>query len=196
MSETIFGDDFPHDLAHAVGVFALYYNRLELAVFAFFQRYAPGGSEAQSFLFDALHNQQRREFIRAIASANDDPEDADDVHYAMRCFDICSDNRNLLMHAAPLLEDGVDALTMWKRRSAEPHTMSIYDFTLKDIRGAALSTDAAESYVLDLIRYLKAKDSFNALRDHPPGRPQRPPQPRRLSLSQRRAAPEGDQPQP
>lgn len=194
MSGTAFGDEFPRDHAHAVGVLALYYNRLELGVFAFFQRYAPGGNEAQSVLFQSLHNQQRRDFIRAIAAARETPEDAADVSYAMRCFDICSENRNLIMHAAPMLDEGGDALTLWKLRREEPHMMTAYDFTLEDIRGAAVAADQTELYVLALMRYLKALE-FNALTELPPERPQRPSQPRRLSLSQRQAALTDDQPQ-
>jgi len=176
MADSDFGSDLPRDHAHAVGVFALYYNRLEFVVNGLFQKYAPGGPEARGFLFAALHNHQRREFIRLVASATENREDAEDVNYAMRCFDICSENRNLVLHAAPLIEENIEALTLWKTRRQEPHMLTGYDFSLEDIRGAAKGADETESYILGLIGFLE---------DRSRKRPERPPEPRRLHLSRR-----------
>lgn len=177
-----FGDDFPRDHAHAVGVLALYYTRLEMSIFAFFQLYAPGSPEAQSYLFSSLTNAQRRGFIRAIAAANEPEEVAEAISYAMLCFDICSENRNLLMHSAPAWSQ-VGELVMGKIRPTEPHMMTMYNFSLADLRAAANSVDEVELYCLDLNRYLRNAQKFNALSDLPPELPRRPQQPRKLSLS-------------
>jgi hypothetical protein len=194
-SEDTWKSEFPHDYAHAVGVFALSYNALEMAVYGFFQRYAPGAVEAQSFLYAALHNQARRQFVISVSPHRDSIAASGAVLHAMKCFDVCSENRNLLLHATPFMFDEADSsepFTMGKIRKDTPHLIALYDFSLADVRGAADGASAVEAYVLGLLRYSQDWDAMNALTSEFPELPPQPPLPRKLSLSRRPTAPAAD----
>ena len=194
MADEPFGADVPHDHAHAVGVFALYYNRLELTVYGLFDRYAPGSAATKTFLYASLHNQGRREFIRSASRERDIAEDAADVSYALKCFDICTENRNLLLHATFMWDDS-ETITMAKVKKEEPQFMNIYEFTAAHIRTAAISVDQTEAYVHGLVRYCEKAPTNAFLIDHRE-RPTRPPQPSKLSLFRPLATPKGEQPPP
>lgn len=70
---------FQAEHAHAIGTFSLYYNALELAVYLFFRRYAPGPVEARASLYQTLHNKARRDFIAKVASGVEIPDVASDI---------------------------------------------------------------------------------------------------------------------
>lgn len=183
---SIWGEEFPHDYAHAVGVLALHYNALELSVYGFFQRYAPGSTESQAYLYGILHNQARREFVTRVSPARDSIAASDAVLYAMKCFDACSENRNLLLHATHFPQDGEEdgPFMMAKIKRREPHTMAIYDLSLEEIRAAADSARDVGDYVIKLLRYFSDFEAMSSLADMP-DLPTRPAMPRRLTVSER-----------
>ena len=182
------------DHVHAVGAFALYYNTLEMALYGLLQRYLKGSIEAHSYMHSSLNNRQKVDFIKLMATHREDADGADAVHHAMKCFDICAENRNLLLHAIPKLAEGVGAdLVLMKETARKPGYLTTYDFSLDQIRGAAIAADETETYVFRLMRILEERMGHNPFGETPlPALPQPPLQPRKLSLSRRDPTPEAD----
>ena len=183
------------DQIHAVGAFALYYNRLEMGLYAFFQRYVDATHEAHSYLYSTLYNRQRVDFIKVMASARETPELAASIHKALRCFDVCAENRNLLLHALPEVPASPprEGLRLLKGSKAKPGLLTSYEFSLESIRAAALAVAAVEDYIYDLMRALRDQEALNPLTGAPPPElPLPPPQPRKLSLSRLPEAQQAD----
>jgi hypothetical protein len=190
MASDDFGSEFPRDHAQAIGVFTLRYNSLELGLYGYFRRYAPGDAATQALLFSMLHNSARAEFILAMAQAREKEPEAAAIAHVIKCFNICCENRNLLLHATPMWwENDGEALTLAKLRRQEPHRMTIYDFSLEAIREAADSVDLTDCYSSAVQKGIVAREAWNALNPAPPPElPPQPPLPRKLDLSRR---PEG-----
>ena len=87
---------------HAIGQFSLMYNYLE-EIFGFvFQCSVPADANYLEFLFHQLNNRERADMLSAIVQfGENDAAALDHQLYAIRCFDICTDNRNIVLHAAP-----------------------------------------------------------------------------------------------
>lgn len=175
---------------HAVGAFALYYNDLELALYGFFRRYLPQNRDARAFLYVGLHNRARVDLVRTLLSQEPIQQLRDGGEHALACFDICAENRNLLLHAMTHL-DGPSAehLRVTKIGKGEKGggrpKFSHYAFSLESIRQAALDMRTCEDYIALLLRPDAAIDSVW---------PPKPPLPRKLSLSRLPEADESDQP--
>jgi hypothetical protein len=177
---------FPADYAHAVGVFALRYNALEHAVFAIFCKYAPGNYEAQARLYAALHNKQRRDLISDLTRTEDSIAASDAVAHAMECFNVCSENRNILLHAAPVPHlHGSEKFVMFKASTNKPQNITLYEFTVEQVRGAADSVLATEIYIWGIVEYWH-RFANTLLLTSPPSLPDKPHVPCRLSSFQRR----------
>lgn len=177
------------DHLHAVGAFALYYNAAEMSLFGFFQRYAPGAPNVQAHLFGTMNNRQRIDFIKLMATDREGVEEASAIHHAASLFDICAENRNLVLHAIPGWEEEDGTLTFLKASAGKHGHLAVYAFTVDEIRAAARATAATEEYCMDLMRAVKARDGHNIFGPGgPPELPPRPPLPRKLSLSRRSEA--------
>lgn len=185
----------PREHIHAIGMFALCFNELEIALFAFLEHYLPDNAAARVHLFASLHNQARVDLIRRLAAQEPDAE-REAISFAMNCFGVCAENRNLLLHALPGGEHG-DKIVVYKEAVNERGFLKRYGFSLEELRSGAKATNAVALYMFALCEHLRVCRETSArpmTGPRPrPTLPQRPPQPRKLSLSRLLEAPEGDQ---
>ena len=178
----------------ALGAFALWYNEFEMILYTFLRSHFTGENVAAR-MFASMHNRGRVDLIKLLAAGDADAEMRDAIEHSMKCFEICAENRNLVLHALPTrrLEEHVDGkLTVMKATASDPYRMYYYDFGLKELRAAAADVARSAQYAIDTVARLRFR---NLGRKLPPW-PEKPPLPRKLSLSQRRAARTDDPPPP
>ena len=175
----------PPEHIHAVGAFALYYNDLEMTLYTLFQHFVKLPADALGYLFITLNNRDRVNLVKKVAASDCDGVEIHAVEHAFKCFDICSENRNLLLHAIPTGHDA-NSITVAKPVTDKKGEVARYTFNLDQIREAAISAAKIADYVVALERSLIERAKMNPLTvgGRPP-LPERPPLPRKLNLPPR-----------
>ncbi len=84
---------------HAFGQTSLAYNLLEDMMGMIFTSSMPTKTAFSEGLFQKLNNRDRMNFLKAVIDHNEKHEPAKSAFlYLITCFDICTENRNILMH--------------------------------------------------------------------------------------------------
>ncbi|MFI4965809.1 MAG: hypothetical protein ACHP9T_10615 [Caulobacterales bacterium] len=179
------GTTLPGSTAHlvALGAFALWYNEFEMILYTFLRTYFTGENVAAR-MFASMHNRGRVDLIKLLAASENEPQMRDALDHAMKCFDICAENRNLVLHALPTRRGHApEALTVLKATTSDPYRLHYYDFTLKDLQEAASAAERSAQFAIDTVARLRFQRAGLPL---PPWH-EKPPLPRKLSLSRRRS---------
>jgi len=166
----------------AVGALALFYNRLEFSLYLLMKHFVSFDEEARVQLFTTLNNRERVDLILALASGAE-PAARDTITHAMGCYDICAENRNLVLHALPGMDtSNPSVLNVLKASKHKPNVLRRYHFTLDVIRRAALDMETTTDFIdrvwMVISEYVQ--DGQRVLHTLP----EKPPKPRKLSLSQ------------
>jgi hypothetical protein len=178
---------------HALGAITLLYNDLEYTMSLLLDQYLGAGQEIAEPIFVRLTNHQRIAIIAGLANKLEKDKAAlDAVLYALKCFSVCAENRNTLMH---LIHDWSEAaktdLFARKRSSDKSHEM-FYLLSEQQLRKVADEMLATRQYVRGLDSYLykqllnrKGGRPTNYLKlAGPDSLPKRPPQPDKLTPHQ------------
>lgn len=174
------------DLVHAIGANVQHYNSLENALTGIFHEYLALPYDALNFLFETLHNRARVDLIKALLEARE--PDADiraAVLHCLKCFDICTENRNILIHATNRDQVEGERHLFTKSAPDKSGALILYWLSVDDIRRAADSTSATYNFLARLwlvAAHREKPEMRELLRD-------RPPLPRKLSLFGHREAP-------
>lgn len=150
----------PSALLEAVGAFALLYNRLEVGLYSFLSFYLADKPETAMQIWISLHNRERVDLIKTMAAEYDDEDAVEVVGHAMLHFDLCCENRNLLLHAIPFQQDE-QSVVLIKTTSKLPKQMSAYLFTLEETRAAVLDAAASVQFQIAALGWLMWR------REHP-----------------------------
>jgi hypothetical protein len=196
------GDYFGPGLAdhlHALGVVALNYNALESAFYSLFCDYL-GTSPSAAVLFSQFKNNFRLDAFKVVVSEYEkDPAVIDALGYFAGCYNVCADNRNMLMHSAfDLVEKGDTALKLLKSARNDPRKYTNLLFDAQTLRQTADEIWSVDYYGVDLHFYLCTRsgvmptDDPHALK----ALPEKPARPNNLSLllqpaGQGKSAPQG-----
>jgi hypothetical protein len=173
------------DHMHALGVVAANYNSLEMLLYSLFCEYL-GRSDESALLFSQFKNNYRIDTLKAALKAYEsDSAVAEAMQYFVKCFNICSDNRNLLMHS---LVNEVDLnateLNLRKSSRSNPEKFTQLKFAVSPIRRVADDIWSVEYYGGDLFFYLLTRRG-EMKPDEPHARttlPEKPALPDNLSL--------------
>ncbi|MDP3854501.1 hypothetical protein [Phenylobacterium sp.] len=184
--------NWPPGLAEAVGAVLLGYVRLEESMFLFFMEYLKTPARATNYLFSALHNRDRIDLLRSLVEAHAKTDtEREAVLFALKCYDICTENRNFLAHAH-FKKVTPEGLLFLKLASDKSGTLKPYVGSLESIRDLADSMSHTFEYVgliWGSVRYTAGFGAAPGAPDWP--LPERPPQPRKLNWSPPLANPEG-----
>jgi hypothetical protein len=123
------------------------------------------------------------------------------------CYDICTENRNILMHAVqysfPKPETQVTHIRLRKRASQDPNRQVRFEFPITDLRLIADQMHENSLYGWDLWQWLMARalhrswiEQGRAGMPAPGPLPDKPPKPRKLTPYQPPAAGKGAPPPP
>jgi hypothetical protein len=178
---------------HAVGALALYYNDLELALYGFFRRYLPASRDVRATLYSSLHNRGRMDLVMALLGQEAVEEMREGGKHAVACFDLCTENRNLLLHAMTYIDgptpDDLRVTKITKVPGRVAAKFAHYSLPLEVVREAALDMRRCEDYIGALLRRASVHPGMTPW-------PAKPPLPRKLSLSRLLEAHEDGQPPP
>jgi hypothetical protein len=107
-------------------------------------------------LFHKLNNRDRVDLMSAFAKKNEqDPEIRDAILHCVLCYDICTENRNILMHSTYF--DVGDAVKLVKRASKDPTREIHFDVPLGQLRRLADETAGAFVYAVGVFGFISRK---------------------------------------
>jgi hypothetical protein len=139
-------------------------------------------------LFHRMNNRNRVDLLRAIVEASPRQKEAKDViSHALYCYDICTDNRNILMHAVSESEDQTGILKLSKRAKKDSARLVNYDVPLSDLKRVADECFDTLMFAARLSLSLMDQDrvAWGSLTDRKPRPlPDKLPPPRKLTPSQ------------
>jgi hypothetical protein len=175
----------PRENIFALGVISLAYSNFEWLFAGVFREVTQTPDTVLRILFSKLPNNIRMETLSNFLEKMDWPEGLkDDIKHFMKGFQICAENRNLLMHS---YSGGVRASTgdIVIMRTARSGDEVISLSTLPELREIADAINAFNSYAADVMvginvfRQKKRKGEDISSFQSPS--PDRPPLPRSLS---------------
>jgi hypothetical protein len=170
----------PPEILAEVGGLILWQTELEASLSMFLNQYLRV-PHAREFLFANLNNRARVDLIMRLVAAGEPSEDGREaVLFALRCFDICVENRNVLAHSA-YEENTPDGHVFQKQPTATTPRAWRFRLTFEDLEAAHRSTERTMIYVVTLWASLKERRRMKRRGGHGPSLPGRFPQPRKLS---------------
>jgi hypothetical protein len=193
-------DDWPNaynsiaDTAHvhAIGQLSLMYNSLEEMFGFVWQSSFPADGDYSEMLFHKLSNRDRVDMLSAfIRFGEKDAVAREHLLYALLCFNICTDNRNIVLHAVTESASAAGIFRLSKKARKDPARTALYDVPLPVLRQVADDAGATFHFWTDLFVWLSGR---RAGRMTP--LPDKPPQPHRLSPSLPSAGDAGAPPPP
>jgi hypothetical protein len=181
----------------AIGQMATLFNQLEEAVSYMFSVVFPTSIDFSEELFHSMNNRKRVDLLRAINEHNEkDPAVKDRIRFCLLCFDVCTDNRNILMHALTEVTRDASILSFSKRAHNDASRLVRYEVPLVDLRRVADECGDTLVFSIQITQFLM--DRAVIARGQPPRTskqrplPDTPPQPRKLSPYQPPADPPAD----
>ncbi len=162
------------------------HNELASSLFVFFHHYLHVPNSIRSLLFDTLNNSARVDLLKRLAE-DSAPADVEAMTYALKCFNICTENRNIIAHSRylGLLKDG----RHWFRKEPTAVTPTTWDFALSGDDLARTARDVEVLYWHTIFLWASIRSRGEADERPLPGKP---PQPRKLSLFRLEEDPEAD----
>jgi hypothetical protein len=118
----------------ALGQITLVYNYLEESVGNLFSDVMPTDAAFSDKLYHKLNNRDRVDLMTAVVRQSGQDDDVkEELLYLLSCYAICTENRNILLHA---LLDSADAdiLKLAKKAARDPTREIEFHLPLADLR--------------------------------------------------------------
>jgi hypothetical protein len=179
-SESSEHDGPPKAILEAIGSIILNQGYMDTALFAILTSYLHLPIDISGPLFDSLNNRARVDLVALLAQAEDHLDDEREaLAFALRCFDICIENRNVMAHCA-YVERQEGQYIFFKNPTSASTNGWYFGATEVEFSSAANQARKFSEYLAEL---------WGALRRRPLNGPdmplpERPLQPRKLSLLQ------------
>jgi len=148
----------PAEYLAAFGQFSFVYNMLESVMRNIFIHCAPLPNDFALRLFHNLGNRDRIDLFTAFVSKNE--EDNEVLQSLLACalhYDICTENRNILMHST-YFSPNIELTLLVKRASNDAGRNIHYDVPLTDLRLIADQTAETFKFARDLSSFLSARE--------------------------------------
>jgi hypothetical protein len=181
---TVGRQPIPDDLLSAIGAGIVSFSALEGTLYLFFQSFLETDIEIINLIFDSLSNRVRVDFVRKLTERYKFEEaEIDAVLFALKLFDICCENRNYIAHA-DLWKVSDDGFIFVKTTNSSSGSQVGYLWTIEHLRDAASAMSQADEYLGVVWNTLNDRHVRNRRRQRAklPPLPDRPVQPRKLSL--------------
>jgi hypothetical protein len=173
---------------HAFGYISLIFNYLESTAGHLFGHYLPMSVSVCDSIYHRLNNADRIFLLHQIIEENErDSAVKDAVSYYLNCYDICTENRNTLVHASIEVRDSPDMLPISKRSKAAKEIL--FHLSLGELRSVADQMGNVFDYGTRLLMWLfqrnnptdeRAKLMGWSLPPTQPSLPDKPSKPRKL----------------
>jgi hypothetical protein len=174
---------------HALGQMTLLYNYLEETLAWIFIELFPAKKDFAEKLFHDANNRQRVDILREIVLHSEEDVDVRDcILFALRAFDICTDNRNILSHSVLVdtSEPQLSRIRLSKRRSKKLRELVDFDIPLSDLRGVADDIGRIFVFMILLLDFLTDRKDVRRgerMAEENNLLPEKPSQPRKLNPS-------------
>jgi hypothetical protein len=178
----------------AIGHFSLMFNYAEETLRDIFRASFHSTQDYSALLFKKLSNRERIDMLREIVRFDEkDPAVSEKLLSALLHFDICTENRNIVLHAInDVVTPTGSAMRLIKRSRNKPNELNHYDVPLPDLRAVADDAGFTFVFMMQVLGWLLKRE-----REEPLGPlPETPPQPHRLTPSRPQEANAGGPPQP
>lgn len=183
----------PSEHVHAIGMVALNFNLMEETVRRILVQQINVPPKAAEKIAGGMTNRERVDTLLAIIESDQHGDEVICVvRAALHAFDICTDNRNILMHSNHLYSDVASGVTsLFKRSRGDKSKGLIFDVNISDLREVADVTNDTINMLLDLWMYFETRlplerrfpDDFMDVSTSPPSPlPREIPKPRKLNL--------------
>jgi len=174
----------PPNYLVALGQATFVYNMLVSIMSQLFVRVAPLESEYALRLFHSLNNRERVDLFSGFVHKNEkDQIVADALLYCILCYNICTENRNILMHSTYFeINDGETRLV--KRASNDPKREIHFDIPLLELRNVADQIADIFIYAREIYGVIFHRDRLAQISPGIPessALPEKPPKPRILT---------------
>ncbi len=174
------------DYLEALGVLSLRYDRLQLALIRLIESYLIGipDSILNQILFP-MNNSQRLNLLKQIAVEMEQCEEVRElIAYFQKGFSICTENRNIVLHAGGHLGD--THFHFIKNRRGPPFDNGVYSVSLKGLRAICDSISEMTDFAWDINLYIRSETGRYRLDEYEDEKgfeiPQKPILPRKLVL--------------
>jgi hypothetical protein len=180
----------PHEMAppeylRALGSIVSNFNGLEIAFLYLFHLYVELPEEAVAYIFHKLDNTARLDIFKRCVDGSGEPKKIiSSLHHFVRCFGVCAENRNILMHSHPLVlyENNKLIVLFTKAARKTPGEWNSYRPTLRELRALALAVHKITRYGYSLYTFILRTTSVESAHIKPwPAWPKRPALPKLLS---------------
>lgn len=136
------------------------YNHLEFALFCLTLDYAGLTNKTTQWLFANTSNNTRLDLLkRSVTEKEANPSVKDSVLHFADCFDICAENRNILMHSMVNKAEDAAILNFAKASRNDPSRVNTLNLRLEDIRRTADEIATVYSYGTRLHTYFITNNS-------------------------------------
>lgn len=145
---------------HALGVVAINYNRLEMALDRLLYMYLGASREPYCYVFNALNDPSRQALYKLCVNKEEaDHALRDHLIYFVECFRVCAQNRNILLHSNVDDEKSTDEIiALAKAPRDKPHLTNEMAFSLTQLRRTADEMWAIFSYAAELFRFIRIRE--------------------------------------
>jgi hypothetical protein len=143
----------------ALGQITLMYNYLEEGIGNLFKKTMPTDETFSEKLYHKLNNRDRTDLLTAIINKSDrDADIKEAILYLLDCYNICTGNRNILLHA---ILEGADAdiLSFSKKASRDPGRENQFRIPLADLRLVADQMSQAVLYAMRIYTTISAREA-------------------------------------
>lgn len=172
----------PH--VHAMGQISLQYNLLEAMFGTLFERTAPLKREAAQKLFHRSNNRDRIDLMKDFVQHRETEQDAlEALIFSLNCFNICTENRNILLHVLADFAEENDDMVFSKAPRSNPFERIEFNLSVKELRLVAEQMADCFNYMWAIDKYLFYRDSPSEFRKmlRPRALPVKPAKPNTLS---------------
>lgn len=173
------------DQVYAYGIIALTYNKLEDAMVELFAAYLPISEEA-GFRFAAklTNNERLGLLLELVEEREENVEIKDRVQHAVKIFNICAENRNILAHGVRDNDVYHEKMFVIRKWASGGKKLTYYDIPLASLRQVALDMRTCLDFVVQLLFHLvlhlfvaqEDRENFDMMGQSPalPVKPQQP----------------------
>lgn len=178
--------DASADHVHALGAITMQYNLLEYSIVFLLDEYLKTPFSISEAVFDRLTNRQRIDLIRqTVETLEMDAVALSQVQHTLKCFEICCENRNTLMHAIHYNTNHLmQTLTFRKKSSSKSHDL-FFTFTLEELRQVAEDMYHSLNHLIAVVKVLEARNPTDrATISDDQTWPEKPAKPRKLNPHQ------------
>jgi hypothetical protein len=126
------------EFIHALGQITLTYNYLEETIGMIFARFIHLRDKESEALYHRLNNYDRLALLTSFVEASSEPDKVKAaVLHLLGCYDICTENRNILMHTFAAPPDSSDITRLSKRARRDTARKIHFHITAAELKAIA-----------------------------------------------------------